>query len=179
MNQLDDLYCRAFGREVTEAGRIDLRTHMREAHRIGLIMESKSSSRVAGFASYNLLTTRAGDGFFHLGGLLVFPDFQGRGLGSSFLQNLVDREGTPYFGFHTQNTAMLRTGGHLGQYSEQLTIQMAYSLGSIRPEKRGGLIVDCDRYPPGGLYGQNTTVRRINGLGPRDAGIFCFLRNKS
>lgn len=176
MQALFDLYFQAFGKEESDEGKRDLMTHICSADEVDLVL---ADSEVIGFISYDvLLTPQRRQPFFYLGGELINPLKQRRGLGTSALKTAMELADIWYFGFHTQNSAMLRAGEKLGNYSGQLSRHMAYSMGSRNPVFQNGMTVDRNRYPPTGLYGENARVARIQGLGPSDAGVFCFMRNK-
>jgi|GEM_PF-4783899 len=159
--ELFPLYARAFMHsdaaisERAEEFRTDLLNHLRDSERILIIEVGDYRSLICGRTFESKLGR-----IYHLGGILVDPNLQGKGLGAVLLIQELQTIQADILAFHTQSSAMLALGSKVAEINADLTAAVAPYLKHNRLEGR----VDKQRYGGKPLYGdlQKSLVWRLH-----------------
>lgn len=94
---------------------------------------------------------------YHLGGIIVDPEHQGKGLGKKLVRDELAQTRADLLGFHTQNAHMLRLGRKVSNYDFLLSYLLATEMGTKDPQVATVAavpsVVEAGRYGEHSLYG--------------------------
>jgi len=123
----------------------DLKEHLSSAQRISLITREGA---LAGFIVSQLIDTSCGP-LYHLGGIIIDPKEQGRGIGFRAVRAELQASRATLLGFHTESAAMYAIGEKLAVFSPELVREFQSHIGTQNPHEG----IDRGRYGRGSLYG--------------------------
>lgn len=147
----------SLGFEQTEAEMYqDTKNHVLESEQIKL---GYVDEELKGFALYS---SCIGGLAIELVGIVVEPQYQGRGFGGRLLAHYVDNNQPDYLTAYTRNPY---TVGILNQYNGTFPVNSSEELKSIAGDMEGSELIDgvayhIGRYGQNGLYGANDPAGR-------------------
>lgn len=115
--------------EMRELAR-DVRRHIVPVERLRIV--SKDNQPIA-FIAAETQQTQFGS-MYHLGGVIIHPDYQGNGLAKNLLIDEIAQTGAKLLAFHTQSRDMLALGEKLAEMSLSLSSGLAEEIGTPDPD---------------------------------------------
>lgn len=160
-----------FLRNLTEAVIDDVRTHIVGVERLRVVTHDETLDPVAFLASRMVHASIYHPNdihMYHLGGIIVDPSTQHRGIGRKLLEDETRRTGSTALGFHTQNLHMLALGSMLTEYDFSLASSLAPDMGTADPSYvilgERPSVVHVGRYNGQSLYGDSEAFRQQGSL---------------
>lgn len=171
-----------FLKDLTDEVIVDTENHTRGVDRLRVVINSADPGAITpvAFAASNIrdisVYKQNDERVLHLGGIIVNPSYQGKGIGRRLIENEMNQVGASLLAFHTQNRHMLELGEKVSIYSYALSSALAEEFKTRDPQTRiiGNQmrIVQKNRYGQTSLYGHLRRDIAISGLGRGGNAIF-------